>query len=295
MGAADVVPGVSGGTMAFITGIYQELILSIRSIDLNTLRLVLTFRVKEALDRVRWEFLLAVLIGILVAILSLAKGIQWLLEHRPVLIWSFFFGLVFASVLTVRKQVTKWDVRVSCAAIISTLFAYVIVGSVSVETPDAPWFIFLCGVIAICAMILPGISGSFILVLLGKYHHILSALNERDIVVIATFSLGAAIGILSFAQLLNWVFKRYHNLAIALLTGLMAGSLRKVWPWKETLSTMTNRHGEQVPVDQLNVLPAGLSVEVVSAVGLAFLGFAIVVLLDRVASSRADDSNSSLG
>ena len=225
MGAADVVPGVSGGTMAFITGIYQELILSIRSIDLNTLRLVLTFRVKEALDRVRWEFLLAVLIGILVAILSLAKGIQWLLEHRPVLIWSFFFGLVFASVLTVRKQVTKWDVRVSCAAIISTLFAYVIVGSVSVETPDAPWFIFLCGVIAICAMILPGISGSFILVLLGKYHHILSALNERDIVVIATFSLGAAIGILSFAQLLNWVFKRYHNLAIALLTGLMAGSL----------------------------------------------------------------------
>ena len=295
MGAADVVPGVSGGTMAFITGIYEELILSIRSIDHNSLRLVLTFRVKEALNRVRWEFLLAVLIGILVAILSLSRGILWLLEHRPVLIWSFFFGLVFASVLIVRKQVTKWDVRVSCAAIISTLFAYVVVGSVPVETPDAPWFLFLCGVIAICAMILPGISGSFILVLLGKYHHVLSAVNNRDIVVIATFSLGAGIGILSFAQLLNWVFKRYHNLAIALLTGLMAGSLRKVWPWKETLSTITNRHGKQVPVDQFNVLPASLSVEVVSAVGLAFLGFVIVFLLDRVASSRADDPNSPLG
>ena len=288
MGAADVVPGVSGGTMAFITGIYEELILSIRSVDHRAMKLLIRFRIIDALNQVRWQFLLAVLTGILAAILSLAKGIQWLLEHQPVLIWSFFFGLVLASVFTVRKQVTRWDGFVSSAAFAAALFAYLVVGLVPVETPDSTWFIFLCGVIAICAMILPGISGSFILVLMGKYHYVLSAVNTRDLVVIATFSLGAAIGILTFAQLLGWVFKRYHNLAIAVLTGLMAGSLRKVWPWKETLSTITNRHGKEVPVEQLNVIPADVSADVAAAVGLAFLGFAFVYLLDRAASSRKD-------
>jgi len=286
MGAADVVPGVSGGTIAFITGIYEELIQSIRSIDHRVLKSLLRLRFREVFEQVRWKFLLAVLSGILLAILSLAKGIQWMLEHQPILIWAFFFGLVLASVFTVRKRVTSWNYWVSSAAVFATLFAYLVVGLVPVETPDSTWFVFLCGVIAICAMILPGISGSFILVLLGKYQFMLAAVNNRELLVIVTFALGAGIGIVSFAQLLGWVFRRYHDLAIAVLTGLMAGSLRKVWPWKETLSTFVNRHGKQVPLEQFNVLPPNVSSEVSAACGLALLGFTLVYVLDRIGSVK---------
>ncbi len=286
MGASDVVPGVSGGTMAFILGIYEELIDAIKSIDLKVIRLILTLKFKDALDIVPWKFLLSLLTGILLAVFSLAKGLSWLLENKPVLLWSFFFGLVLASVLMVSRRITRWHIGTVVAALLSALGAYWLVGLVPAETPTAPWFIFIAGAVVICAMILPGISGSFILVLLGKYQYILDAVNNRDIVTLLIFAVGAGLGITTFAQLLGWLFKRYHNLTIAILTGLMLGSLRKVWPWKETLSAITNRHGELIPIEQINILPATFNGEVMFAIGLAVLGFAIVFALEYTASRQ---------
>ncbi len=286
MGASDVVPGVSGGTMAFILGIYEELIDAIKSINLTVFRLIFTLKFKEALNIVPWKFLLSVLTGILLAVFSLAKGLEWLLENKPVLLWSFFFGLVLASVLMVSKRITRWSASTVVAVVLATLGAYWLVGLVPTETPTAPWFIFLSGAIAICAMILPGISGSFILVLLGKYQYILGAVNNRDIVTLAIFAIGAGLGIITFAQFLGWLFNRYHNLTIAMLTGLMVGSLRKVWPWKETLSTIADRHGNLIPIEQINVFPAAFTNNVALAIGLAVLGFAIVFALESIASRQ---------
>ncbi len=286
MGASDVVPGVSGGTMAFILGIYEELIDAIKAINVTFFRLLLSLKVKEAFDVVPWKFLLAVLTGILLAIFSLAKGLEWLLENKPILLWSFFFGLVLASVLMVSKRITRWGIGTVAAVFLAALGAYWLVGLVPTETPTAPWFVFLSGAIAICAMILPGISGSFILVLLGKYQYILGAVNRHDFITLGIFAVGAGLGIITFAQFLGWLFKRYHNLTVAMLTGLMLGSLRKVWPWKETLSTLTDRHGNLIPVVQVNILPPALTAEVWFAVALAVLGFAVVFSLEYVASRQ---------
>ena len=282
MGAADVVPGVSGGTIAFVTGIYEELICAIRSIDRGFARLLIALRFREALTRVPWQFLGTLGIGILLAVVTLARGIQWMLHHRPELIWAFFFGLVVASVFVVRKRVVAWRVPTWITAVAAALLFYVVVGLVPVQTPDSPWFLFLCGVISISAMILPGISGSFILVLLGKYEYLLAALNNRDLVPIVVFAGGAAVGILSFARVLSWIFRRQHDLTVAALTGFMVGSLRKIWPWKEDgagLATNARRV-------QLNVLPEAIDGELTAAVGLALLGFAIVVFLDRLSECR---------
>ena len=283
MGASDVVPGVSGGTMAFILGIYEELINSIKSIDLNVIRLALTLKLKEVFAIVPWRFLLAVFSGILLAIFSLAKGLEWLLENQPVLIWSFFFGLVIASCFTVSKRVKNWNAATLTALILSAIGAFILVGLVPVSTPDELWFIFLSGVIAICAMILPGISGSFILVLLGKYQTILSAVNNRDFLTLFVFMLGAAIGIITFARFISWLFNRYHDLTVAVLIGLMVGSLRKVWPWKETISTILDRHGEEIPLVQHNILPVNFNAEVIFAIGLVILGIVVVIGLENMA------------
>lgn len=287
MGAADVVPGVSGGTMALITGIYEELIQSIRSFDAQALRFFLKRDFKGLLGHVRWAFLAALLLGILGAIASLSKGIAWLLSNEPIYLWSFFFGLVLASVYTVGCRIPQWDVSKIVLSIVAAIGAYALVGLVPVETPQTPIYVFLSAICAICAMILPGISGSFILVLLGQYHHILHAVNERDILTIVIFGCGAVIGLMSFARVLEWVFKKYHDLTLALLTGLMLGSLRKIWPWKETLSTIEGRHGKLIPIEQINVIPETLSGEVIGAFLLALFGFALVIILERLASHDA--------
>ena len=286
MGAADVVPGVSGGTIAFVTGIYQELIHSIRSIDRRFARLLFVLRFREAINRVPWRFLSPVLIGILLAVVTLARGIQWMLQHRPELIWAFFFGLVVASVFVVRKRVVAWRGSTWIAALAAGMLFYVVAGLVPVKTPNSPWFLFVCGVVAISAMILPGISGSFILVLLGKYEYLLAALNNREVLPIVVFAAGAAIGILSFARVLTWVFRRQHDLTIATLTGFMAGSLRKIWPWKEKVSPEPVASGIEVPLVQINVLPGTIDGELAAAAGLAVVGFAVVVVLDRLAETR---------
>ncbi len=290
MGSADVVPGVSGGTMAFILGIYEELIMSIRAAARPPFwRALLALRVPEALRAVNAGFLVAVGLGILLAILSLARGLEWMLTNQPVLLWSFFFGLVLASVVTVSGRVKRWTPSLFGAAFVGAVGAYFLVGAVPVQTPNTWWFLILSGALAICAMILPGISGAFILVLLGKYQYVLGAVNARDFITIGLVGIGAVIGLISFAQILGWLFKRYHDVTVAILIGLMIGSLRKIWPWKEVLDYIVDRHGALIPTVERNVLPAltangAVNIEILFAIGLAVLAFALVLVMERVAN-----------
>ena len=296
MGSADVVPGVSGGTIAFITGIYEELLDSIRMIGQPQFwRAVLGLRVTEALQLVNFTFMVTLLAGIATAIVTLAPGIEWLMANQPVLLWSFFLGLVLASVVTVSRKIPRWTPPLWLALIVGTVGAFWLVGLVPTQTPEAWWFLILSGALAICAMILPGISGSFILVLLSKYQFFINAVNQRDLVSITLAGIGAVVGIVSFAQVLSWLFKRYHDLTVALLTGFMLGSLRKVWPWKEVLATITDRHGELIPTVERNILPSltvngAFNLEIVYAVLLAIAGFSLVVLLEQWANSHSGKS-----
>ena len=285
MGTSDVVPGVSGGTMAFILGIYEELIDAIRSFDLKSIQLLLTLRLRDLLDRISWKFLLALGIGILTAIFTLARTLSWLLHNRPVLIWSFFLGLILASAFSVSRRVERWRLSTWLGLSGGMVGTYILVGLVPVSTPDGSWFLFLSGAIAICAMILPGISGAFILVLLGKYQFVLEAVNNRDFLVLATVAAGAVVGIAAFSRLLGWLLRNHHDLMVAVLTGLMLGSLRKVWPWKETVESLVASHGKVVAIVQANVLPTQWSVDVLSALSLTALGFLAVFFLDRMVKS----------
>ncbi len=282
MGASDVIPGVSGGTMAFILGIYEELIDAIRSFDLKSIQLLLTLRLRGLLDRISWQFVLAVGIGILTAIFTLARALSWLLQNRPVLIWSFFLGLILASTLSVSRRVEGWRLSTWLGLLGGMVGTYFLVGLVPVSTPDSPWFLFLSGAVAICAMILPGISGAFILVLLGKYQFVLEAVNNRDFFILAIVAAGAVVGIAAFSRLLGWLLRNYHDLMVAVLTGLMLGSLRKVWPWKETVENFVASHGKVVTIVHANILPTQWNVEVLSALSLIGLGFLTVFSLDRM-------------
>ncbi|MFO7986591.1 MAG: DUF368 domain-containing protein [Desulfatiglandaceae bacterium] len=290
MGASDVVPGVSGGTMAFILGIFEELIQAIRSFDLKSLRLLFALKFGRFLNAVSWEFLLSVGVGILLAIFTLARGLAWLLENKPVFIWSFFLGLILASVLTVSRRVTHWRPGTWLSFFLGLAGIYFLVGLVPGSTPNDSWFLFLSGATAVCAMILPGISGSFILVLMGKYQYILEAVNQRDFEVLLIVAAGAVIGIMAFSRLLGWILKRYHDLMVALLIGLMLGSLRKIWPWKETLETAVGTHGNMVPLVQVNTLPPCLNHEVAVALALMAVGFGVVVVLDWMAGKAGRGS-----
>ncbi len=293
MGSVDVVPGVSGGTMALILGIYEELIGSIRAVGrFGFWHSLLRLRIAPALQAINLAFLLAVGSGIGLAIVTLARGLEWLLIHQPVLIWSFFFGLVLGSVITVAGRIRRWGPALWAALAAGAIGAYWLVGQVPLHTPNAWWFLILSGAVASCAMILPGISGAFILVLLGKYQVVLSAVNQRDFVTVGLVAAGAVIGLVSFAQLLGWLFRRYHDLTIALLTGLMLGSLRKVWPWKVVLESVVDGHGELLPVVERNELPSlmvqgAVNPEVLFAALLVVAGFAAVVLIERWAKGPA--------
>ena len=255
MGMADVVPGVSGGTIAFISGIYEELIESIKSVDATALRLLGTLRLKEFWRHINGRFLLPVLLGIAIAIFSLARLMTYLLTNHPIAIWSFFFGLIVASALLVAKQIGRWRVQTVAACLIGAAAAWWITVATPAETPDDWWFVMLSGAIAICAMILPGISGAFILLLLGKYQYIMHAVGKFDIPVIAVFVIGAAAGIISFSHLLSWLLKHWHDVTVAVLMGFMVGSLNKVWPWKEVVETYTDSHGKIMPLVERNVAP----------------------------------------
>ena len=289
MGAADVIPGVSGGTIAFITGIYEELIDSIKSINLTAIKLLLTGKFAEFWKSINGTFLLSLLTGIAISIISLAKGLKYLLDHHPILVWSFFFGLVVASAIYVARTIKNWSPATIISGVAGIIIAYFITVITPAEANTTYWFIFLSGAIAICAMILPGISGSFILVLLGMYKFILEAVGNFEIAVILTFLAGAAIGIISFSNLLSWLLKKYHNITIALLAGFMIGSLNKVWPWKKVVETFTDRHGEIKPLIEENVLPAtyeqitGNQSFLIGAIALAAFGFVLIFVIENIA------------
>ncbi|SEA03620.1 putative membrane protein [Alistipes timonensis JC136] len=255
MGMADVVPGVSGGTIAFISGIYEELLDSIRSVNATALKLLLRFRFAEFWRHINGRFLLPVLLGIAVAIFSLARLMTYLLVNHPIAIWSFFFGLIVASALLVARQIGRWDWRTLLAFVVGAVAAWWITVATPAETPNDWWFVMLSGAIAICAMILPGISGAFILLLLGKYQYIMHAVGEFNIPVIVVFVIGAAAGIISFSHLLSWLLKHLHDVTVAVLMGFMVGSLNKVWPWKETVETYLDSHGVAQPLVQTNIAP----------------------------------------
>lgn len=288
MGAADVVPGVSGGTIAFITGIYEELINSLKSINGSAVKLLLQFKLKDFWQAVNGNFLSALIFGVFVSFLSFAKLIKYFLAEQPILIWSFFFGLIVASAIVIAKKITEWKPRTIIALLIGVVIAYMITVITPAETPTSYWFLFLSGALAICAMILPGISGAFILLLLGKYEYILNALSSFKLDVIAVVGCGAVVGLLSFSNLLSWLLKKYHNMTIGLLSGFMIGSLNKVWPWKQTVSTFVDRHGVEKPLLQENILPStfesllGQDSQLLFGILLAIAGFLLIWLMEKL-------------
>jgi putative membrane protein len=255
MGAADVVPGVSGGTIAFITGIYEELIHSIKSIDIGALQLFFRGRWIAFWKHINGNFLLSVFAGIFIAVVSLARLLEHLLETQPVLIWSFFFGLILVSSWVVARRIRDWNYGKVVALVAGIGAAFYITSVTPAETTDAAWFIVFAGILASCAMILPGISGSFILLLLGKYAFALNAVNEVEIGSLLLLGGGAVIGLLSLSRLLSWLFTKYHDVTVAVLAGFMIGSLNKIWPWKETMETVVI-DGVTKPLVEKNVLPA---------------------------------------
>lgn len=289
MGMADVVPGVSGGTIAFISGIYEELLDSIRSVNATALKLLLRFRLAEFWRHINGRFLLPVLLGIAIAIFSLARLMTYLLVNHPIGIWSFFFGLIVASALLVAKQIGRWDWRTVLAFVVGAVAAWWITVATPAETPNDWWFVMLSGAIAICAMILPGISGAFILLLLGKYQYIMHAVGEFNIPVIVVFVIGAAAGIISFSHLLSWLLKHWHDVTVSVLMGFMVGSLNKVWPWKETVETYLDSHGVAQPLVQNNVAPGtfeqltGQPSLLVQAVLLGIVGFLAIYGIELIA------------
>lgn len=283
MGAADIIPGVSGGTIAFISGIYEELIETINNVNFEAIKKIKNNGIKSFWTHINGNFLIALLTGIAISIMSLAKVITHLLETHSQLLWGFFFGLIVASVYIVGKQVNKWDINNIISLIIGSSIAFYITILNPMQNPDALWFVFLSGSIAICAMILPGISGSFILLLLGSYEFILVAIKDFKLDVITIFGVGCITGLLAFSKLLNWLFKKYHDITIALLTGFLIGSLNKIWPWKETIQTRINSHGEIVPFIQSNVLPSNFEGDsnIIEVILLSLIGLVLIYLLER--------------
>jgi len=284
MGSADVIPGVSGGTIALITGIYEDLIAALRSLDIRMVRKILRFDIKGAVAGAHIRFLLTLLSGIIVAILSLAQLMNYLLHYHPVPIWSLFFGLIVASVLVVGKQVTHWLGKAGICFVAGILAAVVIVNLIPIKTPEEIWFIFLCGVVAICAMILPGISGAFILLILGKYEFITATLKNpflaKNIIIILVFCLGCVVGLAGFSRVLNYLLGKFHNLTLAFLTGLITGSLMKIWPWKQVLETPVIR-GKAHVIWGRPIMPDTFGGEFYLAIALMVLGFLGILIIER--------------
>ncbi len=284
MGAADVVPGVSGGTMAFILGIYDELLATVKSFNLDLLRLLLKFRLRDALEHINWKFLLALGLGLGGALVSLAHLITYLLDHHPIPLFAFFFGLVLASIAAVATHV-KWNLAMGITCAIGAYAAYTIVRLVPMNMPNDPLTLFWCAAIAIMAMILPGISGSFLLFILGQYRFVMEAVKTLDVLALIPFALGAAIGLMAFSRVLTWLLNRYRRVTITLLVGFMIGSLWKIWPWRQVLETIEKKPGEFIPIRETVAAPPAFDGEFWLALALCAAGFVVITWLDRLQSS----------
>lgn len=288
MGAADAVPGVSGGTIAFISGVYEELITTISNINPSLFKTLFSKGIKTFWKEANANFVLALLSGIIISYVSFMKLAKYLLENEPVLIWSFFFGLIIASIYFVGKQITTWNATTVIALIIGATIAYIISSLPTMATNKNDWFLFVAGAIAICAMILPGISGSFILIVLGAYKTLSGAIHDVNIKKICIFFCGALIGLISFSHVLKWLFKNYKNATLALLTGFIFGSLDKVWPWKKTLTWHTDSKGIKTPLLDQSVSPFTFEGDnqLVLAIILAITGFLTIFILEKVGSKK---------
>jgi putative membrane protein len=298
MGAADIIPGVSGGTIALITGIYEKLILSLKAINPNTLKIVYKEGIASAWKKINGNFLISLFTGILISIFTLARLISWLMINHKVLVWAFFFGLITASAIYIWKKIDGQKLLSLVFLILGTAISFYITLATPATTPDSLLFTFIAGCIAICAMILPGISGSFILLLMGKYEFILQAVNDFKIEVLAVFAAGCAVGLISFANVISWLFKKIPNITLALLTGFMLGSLNKLWPWKEVVETMTSSSGEIVPMIEKNISPAAYQqIEnadplIFPVILVALAGFIIVFLIEYLAAKKENKKTS---
>lgn len=292
MGAADVVPGVSGGTVAFITGIYEELLNSIKSINPSSAALLFKQGPAAFWAHINGTFLLALGLGIITSIVSLARVISLALESQPLLVWSFFFGLILASSWHMAKQVRHWHWQTVAAMLLGVVIAYTIAELKPSELPPQLGLVFLSGCVAICAMILPGISGSFILLLLGMYGHVLGAIKSFDWLLLSVFAAGCGVGLLSFSHLLSWLLARFHDTAMTLLTGFLLGSLYLIWPWKQALTFYENSKGKQMVLTQQNILPSdyvervGQSPETVLCAFLMALGIICVLVLEKIGAKK---------
>ena len=288
MGAADIVPGVSGGTMAFISGIYEELIESIKSFNLQNARLLFQKKWRLFFNRVNGAFLSALGLGIGISGICLARFIKFALVNYPVWIWSFFLGLILGSALLVTKKIDQWKIGTLTGITMGCGLAFGLTCLTPGNTPDAPWFIFASGAVAICAMILPGISGAFILILLGKYQFILEAVSGFNLPILFVFFGGCGCGLLGFSHILSWFLSRYKDITIAVLAGFMLGALNKVWPWKYTMESMDNAGHNTIktinhlPDLALNLAPDGL----VPAILLSALGFLLIKVLEKKANTQ---------
>lgn len=288
MGAADAVPGVSGGTIALISGIYEELITTISGINLSLFK---TLKKEGAIafwKQLNGNFILSLLLGILASYLTFMRIAKYLIEHHSILIWSFFFGLIVASIFFVGKQIKTWNVSIFIGLVLGALAAYYITTLPSMASNDQAWFLFFAGALAICAMILPGISGSFILVLIGAYKTLSDALHDFDLKKVGLFALGALIGLLSFSHVLKWLFKHYHNITLAILTGFIFGSLNKIWPWKDVLTWRENSSGHLVPLMEQSISPSAYNgdPQLVFALSFMVIGFLTIFILEKIGSKK---------
>ncbi len=290
MGAADVVPGVSGGTIAFITGILEPFLDGLRKINFSLFGIIKQQGIKAAFMHINGPFLVCVFSGILTSIFTLAKLISWLLETHPIPVWSFFFGLILFSVVHVAKQVKRYNLARIALFIAGVAFAWVITVLNPIALEATYLNFFFAGLIAITAMILPGISGSFMLLLLGMYPAVLAAAKGFEVSYLVCFAAGCAIGLLSFSHVLSALLRHYHDATLMFLTGLMLGTLGKIWPWKEVLTWRENSKGEQVPLTEANLSPmqfeqvTGEPSQLLLAIVFAIVGIGLVWGLERFAN-----------
>lgn len=302
MGAADIVPGVSGGTIAFIVGIYEELIETIDGLNLAFFKKCRDNGFISTWREYNLSFLVALGIGVATSILLLAKLIESILLTQPILVWSFFFGLVLASIIYIAKQLEKWNIAIILSILIASIFAFGLSSLNPLAETHAVWFLFVAGFIAIIAMILPGISGAFILLLLGAYQPVLGLLNQlqqsiaegntalllESIGKVCIFLLGAAVGLKSFSKALTWMFQHHKNITLAILTGFMIGAINKIWPWKKVIETRLNSKGEEVPFIEKSILPSSFEgdPQLSSAIICLIAGFLIIFILEKIATIK---------
>jgi len=304
MGAADVVPGVSGGTIAFISGIYEELIDTIDKLNLGIFKKWKNEGFSATWNYYNLSFLTSLMLGIAISIISFAKIITTLLHNHPILVWSFFFGLVIASIFYISKQITKWSIAAIVALILTMLLSYMITLAEPIGNQDSTWFLFFAGFIAIIAMILPGVSGAFILLLLGAYQSVLGIITQltdgitkmnwellsNALIKLTVFGLGAILGIKVFSKVLNWMFENHKNLILSVLTGFMVGALNKIWPWKEVLQYRINHSGEKIPFLEKSILPNQYieDPQLLYAIIFMVIGFLTIFLLEKLSTSKSN-------